>query len=101
MHRRTDNPAPSTIRNRRNRARRLAKLLKQLGGRCQECGSRRHLTIDHIYGRDWDIRKVHSWKRLRIYEEEADAGKVQILCLSCNSRKGQPSADDGYFGPEE
>lgn len=62
------------------------------------CGATSELTFDHINGRNWDIRRVHATKRMRIYTEEAAAGLLQLLCLSCNSSKGQPEltglADD-------
>lgn len=100
MTRRTNNPAPSTIRNRRMYERRRQALVDQLGGKCVECDTAFDLTFDHINGRDWDVRKVHGTKRLKIYQREADEGKLQLLCLTCNSRKGKPE-DNTYFGPED
>ncbi len=41
---------------------------------CQYCGSRKHLTIDHIIPRSKGGK--HTWKN------------VVIACASCNSRKG-------------
>lgn len=60
-----------------------------------ECGSDdlRVMTFDHIYGRDWDIRSVHATKRLSIYKREAAAGLLQLLCISCNSAKGDPTGE--------
>lgn len=100
MSRRTSTPAPSTIRNRRNREKRRQRIIDFLGGKCAGCGTTFDLTFDHTNGRDWDVRAVHSWTRLRIYEQEAKDGKLQLLCLTCNSRKGKPQ-DDTYFGPED
>ena len=68
-----------------------------LGGRCKKCGSIVDLTFDHINGRDWDIRAVHSTKRIAIYKQEAEEGKIQLLCLSCNSSKGDPRVSDEPF----
>lgn len=66
------------------------------------CGATSELTFDHINGRDWDIRRVHATKRMRIYTEEAAAGLLQLLCLSCNSSRGQPVPGDpvGPNGPD-
>lgn len=88
------NPSPSTVRNRRMRDRLKDSLIAQLGGRCAQCGAADNLTFDHIHGRTWSVRSVHASKRLRIYQREADQGLIQLLCLSCNSKKGDPRQDD-------
>lgn len=90
-------PKPGTIARRAHYRRVKRDLEKQLGGKCVDCGGTVRLTFDHIHGRDWDIRRVHATKRLRIYQEEADAGLLQLLCLWCNSRKGQPADPDVPF----
>ena len=88
---------PKTISVRGVYERRKKSLIQLLGGACVQCGSILDLTFDHIEGRNWDIRAVSSTKRLRIYTEEAKEGKVQLLCLSCNSSKGDPRISDKPF----
>lgn len=95
---RKENPKPSTIARRRLYARRKKQIIDVLGGVCAHCGTDRNLTFDHIDGvRDWDPRTVHATKRLRIYLEEAEAGLGQLLCLSCNSAKGDGPEDCEIF----
>ena len=64
------------------------KLIRDLGGKCVECGTKTRLEVDHINGRDWTPRNVSSDTRVRRYIKEADEGKLQVLCKSCNSSKG-------------
>jgi hypothetical protein len=70
------------------------KLIKELGDACAECkhkGSKKNpLTIDHINGRMWDGRKKDPSWRVSIYRREAKEGKLQVLCKSCNEKKGGP-----------
>lgn len=87
----------SAERMRRLRARRWAKLLEMLGGKCAECGATERLEIDHLYQRTWNSSKTYSAQRLRIQIAEAEAGKVQLLCRTCNARKGRPAEEDPYF----
>jgi len=75
-------------RNKRRAVTRRRNLIAKLGGKCVECGAVGNLEIDHIEGRTWDIRSKGSDSRVAIYEREAEEGKLQILCKSCNSRKG-------------
>jgi len=86
-----------TLSRRKTYAKKKSDLVQYLGGCCRQCGSIIDLTFDHIDGRDWDIRAVHSTKRIRIYREEAEQGLLQLLCLSCNSAKGDPRSNQ----PEE
>lgn len=92
-NKRVINPKPDTVRKRNDRSRKRNELIKSLGGVCAYCGTTKNLTFDHIYGRDWDVRSVHGEKRLRIYRIEATSGLIQLLCLSCNSRKGYSGSD--------
>jgi 5-methylcytosine-specific restriction endonuclease McrA len=90
-YRKAREPKPGTVWRRRHLATKKAQLIADLGGVCVgfpgPCGTTEDLTFDHINGRDWDIRAVHSTKRLRIYVEEASQGKLQLLCRACNTRK--------------
>ena len=77
------------------RARRWRELVRQdllelMGERCAFCGSTDDLTFDHLRARDWKLEKVGSVQRMRIFRKEFWAGKLQLLCRSCNSRKGHP-----------
>jgi len=98
-----EDAAPSTIRRRKCCEKRKAALVEQLGGKCVECESTEDLTFDHIHGRDWKLREVHSTKRLRIYIKEAAEGKLQLLCRGCNSRKGRPpgETDEVPYGQDD
>lgn len=70
------------------RRRKLA-LVNMLGGKCEACGTRENLTIEHKEGRDYDIRKLSSWQRLKRYWREYNSGvKLSLRCLSCNSKGG-------------
>lgn len=84
-------------RMRRFRSRLRSRLIDILGAKCVECGSTENLELDHKERREWDVRAVYSNRRLRIYEQEIAAGKIQCLCKGCNVRKGTPGepVDDG------
>lgn len=88
--RRKKEAKPSTPRVKSLYRRRKEALINKLGGVCKHCGTEEGLTFDHIHARDWEPNSVHGTKRLRIYEEEAEAGKIQLLCGLCNSKKGKP-----------
>lgn len=59
-------------------------LIKDMGGKCVKCGSEERLEVDHIYGRDWDLKKVHIVQRVRKYRGEWEQGKTRLLCKHCN-----------------
>ena len=63
-------------------------LILDLGGKCVSCGTKRMLEVDHINGRNWTPRNVSSDTRVRRYLKESKEGKLQVLCKSCNSAKG-------------
>jgi len=91
------NPKPSTIRRRKLFAKRKQELIDFLGGACAHCGTTENLTFDHTGTRDWNHSEVHATKRLRIYLDEACHGLGQLLCLKCNSAKGESPEDDETF----
>jgi len=62
-------------------------LIIEMGGRCQSCGAKQKLEIDHVNGRDWEPRKVNRWVRIARYWREFHEGKLQLLCRKCNARK--------------
>ena len=85
-------------------------LIISLGGRCRHCGATAGLSIDHIEGCDFVHNKVEWSARISIYRREAKEGKLQVLCIKCNSKKGDPRDlpdDDGqltlfpYAPPED
>lgn len=59
-------------------------LIKMMGGRCAICRTRQNLEFDHPSGRSWCTRKVSMWQRMKLYEEEWEAGKIRLLCGHCN-----------------
>jgi hypothetical protein len=69
-------------------------LIYELGGKCvvPECGEEEYekLTFDHIDGKDWETTGLSTDQRMIIYRREAKAGLLQIMCNSCNAKKGDP-----------
>ena len=63
----------------------LAKLIKDLGGKCQLCNSTERLQIDHPKGREYDPSQMSLDQRVRRYLRDADNGQVRILCIYCNN----------------
>ena len=89
-------------RQQRITSRRKEAIFALCGGKfCVSCGNvcEHELQFDHIKGRDWDINSVSSTTRLKRYLYEAIEGRLQILCISCNSSKGKPDdePDDTPF----
>lgn len=87
---------PKSIRNREARTRRRNRLIQRLGGKCVECESIVDLEFDHIFPRNWKSHTVSSDRRLAIYEQEADAGLLQLLCRSCNAKKGASQDEEPF-----
>jgi hypothetical protein len=77
------------INDRRNHnrmyKRRRKALIAAMGGECVECGRKRKLEFHHPDGRDWSVRSMNQWRRIKKYEEEWAAGKIELLCKSCNA----------------
>jgi len=65
---------------------RRRKALQKLGGRCQNCESKKDLQIDHVdptkksfsVSKLWSIAEEKFWKELE---------KCQLLCQKCHSKK--------------
>jgi 5-methylcytosine-specific restriction endonuclease McrA len=75
-------------------------LIQQLGGKCVECGTTEKLTIDHIDGCEFEHTDIEWSHRISIYRREAKEGKLQVLCETHNSKKGDPRDrpdDDGQY----
>ena len=81
----------SEIRRATIQTRRSA-LVQRLGGACEAacdwevCSP--DLQFDHKNGRDYDLRALDQYTRIRLYEEEAEQGLIQILCGYHNRVKG-------------
>ena len=46
------------------------------------------LEFDHPHGRDWTPAKKNRWQRMVLYERDAAAGNLRLLCRSCNATDG-------------
>ena len=75
----------------KNVAKRRAKLIRELGGECVECGADFDLEFHHVNGRTWIARKTSRWVRIKRYEEEACYGLIELLCADCNKVAGKPN----------
>jgi len=69
------------------------RLIVELGGKCVQCGSLSALTVDHIEGCEYAHETVEWSYRVSIYRREAKEGKLQVLCATCNQKKGRPDPD--------
>lgn len=87
---------PKSIRNREARTRRRNRLIQRLGGKCVQCESIVDLEFDHLYPRNWKSHALSSDRRLTIYEQEAGDGRLQLLCRSCNAKKGAPHDEEPF-----
>jgi hypothetical protein len=71
-------------------------LINELGGKCAnpECPTQEtefeKLTIDHIYGKDYETTGLSTDQRMGRYMKEHRLGLIQCLCLTCNSKRGDP-----------
>jgi 5-methylcytosine-specific restriction endonuclease McrA len=78
------------VRNRERAFVRRRELIKRLGGKCANCGTkgseRNGLEVDHINGRSYDVRKMDaSWRIAKYEQEERDGIPLQVLCKRCNA----------------
>lgn len=68
-----------------------AALLKEIApnGKCDICGAKGSLEIDHVKGRDWTLSDVSKEQRVAKYWKEYDNGiALRGLCRSCNASDG-------------
>lgn len=71
--------------------RRRNDLVMLLGGVCVECGATTKLEIDHVNGRDYDIRRLCPSARVSRYWREYREGiPLTVRCKECNTRRGDP-----------
>ncbi len=69
------------------------KLFDLLGRECQWCGTTEELSFDTIiptregHKSDHHRRYDHSW-RMSFYRRQLAVGNLQVLCVRCNSAKG-------------
>lgn len=81
-------------RQRRWAAKAAEKLKIELGGKCAtpDCGETdlSRLQFDHLFQRDWEPDETEFSHRISIYRREAKAGLLQLLCGTCNAKKGKP-----------
>lgn len=73
--------------------RKRAELLEALGAVCCWCGSLENLTFDCISPRGDGHHKGSTDQRMRFYLREHENDNVQVLCGSCNARKGDDAID--------
>lgn len=68
-------------------------LILAMGGKCEFCGCGDHdrLEFHHTQPRTWIARNAARWVRQRQYEEEWDAGLLQLACDNCNKKLGKPA----------
>jgi 5-methylcytosine-specific restriction endonuclease McrA len=65
-----------------------AALIAQMGGVCERCGSREDLEVNHIFGRDWQLRDYDPSGRVAVYRREFREGLINVLCSGCNGSDG-------------
>lgn len=82
-------------RKRRRRAKAIRKALRAaLGGHCENpqgnprCLGTRWLEFDHKHGRLWQPNKLNCLERALKYLEDWAAGRLRLLCRSCNGSDG-------------
>lgn len=92
-------------RKRRRRAKAIRQALRQaLGGRCANpkdnarCTRTRYLEFDHKHGRLWQPNKLNCLERALRYVEDFAAGRLRLLCRSCNGSDGAYRRKDQHVG---
>lgn len=77
---------------------RRKQMIADLGGKCKRCGSKKKLEFHHTHPRTWETRKHNQWVRLNKYQEDIDAGHIEVWCKPCNQEAGIPDdPDDAPF----
>ncbi|HEY6009241.1 MAG TPA: hypothetical protein VIU40_13025 [Geobacteraceae bacterium] len=71
-------------------ARRIrAALLRDMGAKCVSCGATQSLEFDCIEPRpDGHAKRLDPSRRIVYYRRQRQCGNLQILCGTCNKRKG-------------
>lgn len=73
-----------------------------MGGRCANpnnnpnCTGTLYLEFDHPQGRLWAPNKLNCWARARQYLEDWAAGRLRLLCRSCNGQDGAYRRKRGF-----
>lgn len=64
-----------------------AHLMQVLGAKCAHCGTTGGLTFDCIRPTGPAHHRLSSVNRMTFYVQQFRAGNLQVLCVTCNSRK--------------
>lgn len=72
----------------RSYRRKRAELIVVMGGECALCHDTEELEFDHPRGRDWKPKDHNRWVRLKRYAADWMAGRLRLLCRSCNGSLG-------------
>ena len=64
-------------------------LFNALGRQCRHCGVLVDLTFDHIGARPTASRRMSQTMRAADLKRSYMRGLLQVLCRSCNSKKGR------------
>lgn len=70
-------------------------IIVALGGKCQQCGTKRKLELDVVYrtARDPHSKHHRQWsfdRRVSFWRAEMAENNLQLLCSPCNASKGRP-----------
>lgn len=81
---------PFTLKQKHDRYIKLRKHLESLvGERCVLCGCEDpDWQFDHPNGRTYDVSRIDSYKRLKMYIEDFKKGNGRRLCSTCNGADG-------------
>jgi len=70
------------------------RILVILGGRCQQCRTRKDLQFDVIIPCDSTHHRKMDWSwRMSFYRRQLAAGNLQLLCSKHNAQKGGEPPD--------